>query len=141
MNAVPPALRELARRAIAIEAARRPAAAEARPESAGARLRLQRVLVDLMGVGGYCGLVARALALASDEASELRDMEMDRHGCPQGLEHIAGPRQAEVEAVLLAHILGLLVTLLGDGLTASVARRAWPDAAREKLDQTGEGQA
>jgi hypothetical protein len=138
---ISPPIRELARRAVSLEAARAPSASEALPGCAQARVKLQGILVDLVGIGGYCSLVSRALSIAGGEAPALRDVELDRHGCPQGLEQVGGASQAEIEEVLLAHILGLLVTLLGADLTLSLARRAWPAVALDQTDHSGEGKS
>jgi hypothetical protein len=53
----------------------------------------------------------------------------DGHGPGAGAGGVGG-------AVVVAHLLGLLVTLVGEPLTLSLVRDVWPDAP---ADETGAG--
>lgn len=123
-----PLLREVAERLLTIEDR-----ARSEGESAATRVcgKLKELLGRLLGSGGFWALLSRALALAQAEARELHTVELKPDGALVGFKE--DQRQAEV--VLVAHILGLLVTFIGSTLTISLLRDVWPKAAIEQLDQ------
>jgi hypothetical protein len=43
-------------------------------------------------------------------------------------------------AVVVAHLLGLLATFIGEPLVRRLVRDAWPDAPGDKTDQSLEGE-
>ena len=91
----------------------------------------------LIGRSGFNTLTARALALAIGEVACLQHIEIARDGSFKGLDELerrfGQTVAAEGAVVLLARLLGLLVTFIGHHLTARVMRDVWPELAPEKL--------
>jgi hypothetical protein len=125
---------ELARRIVAQEAAGSsdPAASAAAVEAACRRLKDH--LVDLLGAGGVSALLRRALHLAKREQPLLAEVAVSGEPaeCFIGL---AGSLAASTDeaataaaATVLAHMLGLLVMLLGEELGMKPIRKLWPQA-------------
>ena len=123
MSVVLPAIRNLARRLIALEAAR----TEPMGEAARVCDRLRVPLSKLAGVAGFRSLLTRALAMAKVEIPSLNGVHARPDGSLGGFE--AGfEGGAEAEVAVVAHLLGLLVTFIGEPLTLGLVRDAWPDA-------------
>jgi hypothetical protein len=56
----------------------------------------------------------------------------------EGLEALAASDPAvgiEAAVAITAHLLGLLVTLIGEPLTVRLVRDAWPDTAWDKVER------
>jgi hypothetical protein len=130
---------ELARRIVEQEAGgSNDAAAWAAAVDRACRL-LRDHLVDLLGSGGVSALLGRALHLARREQPLLAPVAISEQadGCFSGLaESLAGSTEEEAAAAsasVLTHMLGLLVTLLGEDLGMKPIRKLWPRAtsARE----------
>jgi hypothetical protein len=90
-------------------------------------------LARLITLVGYQALVARALHLASAHfpflAGVAAESRSDTYltGLP---EHVQGVDPAEVGdglTAVLAHIVGLLTTFIGDDLTVHLLADVWPD--------------
>ena len=83
--------------------------------------KLSRHFGVLMGSAGFRALLSRALVLASPEVAVLRNLHVRADGSFEGmdkLEALANPDEMSAAGiVLLARVLGLLVTLIGDELT------------------------
>jgi len=139
-----PEMRDLALRLLTYEAV---ADKDSRPmESATLRAyeKLRQSLVSFAGAAGFQSLASRALVLAQTEAPGLCAVQVTVDGALKGLGDVdpqtnmnkdqAGNQQAgedppgEAGAILIARILGLLLTFLGEALTLSLLRNAWPDA-------------
>lgn len=101
-------------------------------------LRLQ--LLHLVGGEGFQALLSRAVALAKPEFPWLEGVQIDTVGSLTALDEVlAGRDPAAGEAggtSVLAHLLQLLVTLVGAELTRQLLLRAWPDTpvAASELD-------
>lgn len=83
--------------------------------------KLRPPLCALVGVAGYQGLLSRALTLARDEVPSLGAVQVTVEGRLQGLSG-RGPQidknHAQEEGViLLAQLLGLFLTFIGEALT------------------------
>ena len=144
-----PESRELARRLLTYEAA---AGENFEPtESAAFRVcaKLRRPLVTVAGVAGFRSLLCRALALARAEAPSLGAVQIAADGSLKGLDELEpkiDKEQARDDgAILIAQLLGLLLTFIGDGLTLRLVQDVWPEAAldsrvsekeREKLEHS-----
>jgi hypothetical protein len=144
MSTVPPAVRDLARRLIALEAARDdpPAAHGGGAGRVCDRLRVS--LVRLAGVAGFRALVSRAVVLAKAEVASLSPVQVREDGSLEGFDGPgpgpgAGPG-GDGGAAVVGHLLGLLVTLIGEPLTRQLVRDAWPDAAAGETDGLAGGQ-
>ena len=107
----------------------------------GEKLRPQ--LAALMGNVGFSALQSRALALANGQFPWLHAVHIKANGGFEGLEAVdaqVGPEEFfEGCVVLFAHLLGLLVTFIGEELTQRLMREVWPELPRDDLDfGTGE---
>jgi len=103
------------------------------PETVAFRVceKLRGPLGKLMGRGGFRSLLTRALVLASAEVPWLRTLKIEADGSLEGFHDAKGKVdsavRAEGEVVLVAKLLGLLVTLIGPALTASLLKEIWPN--------------
>ena len=92
--------------------------------------RLRPQLTMLMGQGGFRALLSRALALATTEVSWMGAVQVNADGDLEWLEALGSQLNAaeflEGRVVLLAQLLGLLVALIGPGLTSSLVGEIWP---------------
>jgi len=136
----PPEMRDLAHRLLTYEA---DAGKTSEPvESATLRVyeKLRQSLGVFAGAAGFQSLASRALALARSEAPSLSAARVTADGSLQGLggfqhsienekERAAGHPAGEGGFVLIACLLGLLLNFLGEALTFSLLRNAWPGAA------------
>ena len=136
MPEMSPAAQVLARRMLRHETGGRaePAALAEAAERADARLRGR--LASLIGQTGYTTLVARAVRLAQTEVPALERVTVDAlaTGAEGGLQGVrefarasgdAGAAEAGLSAIL-AHVIGLLVTFIGEDLALRLIRDAWP---------------
>jgi len=104
-------------------------------ESAAFRVfaKLRRPLITLAGVAGFRSLLSRALTLARAEAPSLSAVQVAADGSLQGLDElepqIDKEQAKEGGAVLIAQLIGLLLTFIGEGLTLSMVQAVWPEAA------------
>jgi hypothetical protein len=100
--------------------------------------RLRPHLATLMGHGGFRALLARALALARTEVSWLRAVEVNTDGTLDGLDKLQARLKPadflEGRVVLLAQLLGLLVAMIGPGLTSRLVGEVWPQLAADNAD-------
>jgi hypothetical protein len=121
-----PRIRELAQRLLAYEvAADNPSEANS---SAGLRVfeKLRRLLSTLVGSSGFRSLLARALTLAKAQDPHISVATIKPDGSLEGLSGIGKQNQA-AEVILIAQLLGLLVTFIGENLMLSLLLDAWPD--------------
>jgi hypothetical protein len=128
-----PESRHLAQRLLAYEAV---AGENSEPtQSAAFRVcaKLRRPLITLTGVAGFRSLLSRALTLARAEAPSLSVVQVAADGSLEGLDELASQtdkEQARDEgAILIAQLLGLLLTFIGDDLTLRLVQDEWPAAA------------
>jgi hypothetical protein len=106
--------------------------------------KLRPHLTTLMGNGGFRALLSRALALANAEVPWLRPVQLMEDGSLEGVEDL----QAQLDPdeffegglVLLAQLLGLLVTFIGEDLTSRLVREGWPKIPLNDLDFSNGGE-
>ncbi len=128
-----PESRHLAQRLLAYEAVASESSEPA--ESAAFRVcaKLRRPLITLAGVAGFRSLLSRALTLARAEAPSLSALQIAADGSLQGLNELEpqiDKGQARDEGyILIAQLLGLLLTFIGEGLTLRMVQDVWPEAA------------
>ena len=109
---------------LALRLLRQEAAASAEPQALAAGVdrvcaKLSGELERLVGPGGAAALVRRARTLAT------RDFP-----CLEGGSADTGPGQAEAaNAAVLAHLVGLLVNLMGEELGLRPVLKIWPGLA------------
>ena len=121
MNRATPKLRSYAERLIANEMSGN-ASPETNPTTAIVVIKkLTPHFGALMGGGGFRALLSRALVLANAEVAWLSDLHVEADGSFEGLDKLeAQANREEIAAggiVLLAQLLGLLTTLIGEELT------------------------
>ena len=116
-------------------------------ESAAFRVceKLRRPLCSLAGVAGFRSLLSRALALARAEDPSLSGVRVGADGSLKGL-HELGPQKdkdmsEEGGALLIAQLLGLLLTFIGEGLTLRMVQDVWPESTFDDRDSGKEGKA
>jgi hypothetical protein len=140
MSRASPAIQDLARRLIAAEAARDdPPGAHA----AGAVRVLEKLgapLARLTGEAGFRSLLSRALALAKAEDASLNPVRVREDGSLEGLAGDRNGPDAGAGGAVVAQLLGLLVTFIGESLTLRLVRDAWPDAAADETDRRAGGE-
>ena len=95
--------------------------------------KLRQPLITLAGVVGFRSLLSRALALARAEAPSLSAVQVAADGSLQGLDQLE-PQIDEDQAggvgvILIAQLIGLLLTFIGEGLTMRMVQNVWPEAA------------
>ncbi len=92
--------------------------------------RLGAILSKLAGAAGYRSLLARALALAQAEAPGLKPVRVSPEGTLTGFSTVkTALNEAEfagAELVLVAYLLELLNTFIGEALTLQLVKEAWP---------------
>jgi len=137
----PPEMRDLARCLLAYEVV---ASKTSEPvESATLRVyeKLRQCLGVFSGVDGFRSLAFRALTQAKSEAPGLWAVQVAEDGSLEGLgEFQPQPVESEPQlgcdkdqasedgVILIARLLGLLFVFLGEALTLSLLRNAWPSA-------------
>jgi hypothetical protein len=143
MSTAHPNIPDLARRLIALEAAQdRPSERHA-DEAVRACEKLRALMSKLVGAAGFRSLLSRALALAKAEVPSLGVVRIGADGSLEGFDEVepdGDPGAAEEPGVILmARLLGLLVTFIGPSLTLRLVRDGWPDASWDGIDlRTGE---
>jgi hypothetical protein len=126
MDKPSPSMRDLARRLLA---ASPPASDPHVHEAVRVNEKLRISLTQFAGADGFASLLRRALALASAEVPALRSARVSADGRLEGLEQLASPAGSvggEEAVAITAHLLGLLVTFIGEPLTLKLVREAWP---------------
>jgi hypothetical protein len=97
--------------------------------------KLRQSLGAFAGTAGFQSLASRALTLARPEAPSLSAVRVTPDGYLQGLGEMETQidmdkdRAGEGGIILIARLLGLLRIFLGEALTLSLLRNAWPGAA------------
>jgi len=142
MTAVFPALEDLTRRILAVESARVKAADTQVDEALQVCATLQVPLSKFTGPVGFLSLLSRALVLAKAEVPALQVVQVRPDGILVGFDEIKQDQDAgELEKgrlVLVAHLMGLLATFIGESLTLRLVRDAWPDASINETDLKAE---
>jgi len=90
--------------------------------------KLRRPLSRLAGVNGFRMLLVRALALAKAQVSGLSPVHVKPDGSLEGFSDSGDRAQAaEAGVKLVAELLGLLTTFVGEAFTFSLVIEVWPD--------------
>ena len=120
-------MRELARRLLA--ASQGPGDSQ-EEEAVIINEKLRTSLIQFAGTDGFTALLRRALALASAEVPSLKNATVSADGRLEGLEPLAthaGSVAGAAGVAITAHLLGLLVTFIGEPLTLRLVREASPN--------------
>jgi hypothetical protein len=132
-------MRDLAHRLLAYEAV----AGKSSELDEAATLRvyekLRQSLGEFVGAAGFQSLAFRALTQAKSEAPGLWAVQVAMDGSLEGLGEFEAQtgefepqlgsgkdRTSEGGAVLISRLIGLLLIFLGEALTLSLLRNAWP---------------
>ena len=93
--------------------------------------KLRQALIILAGGQVFRSLLSRALALAIDEVRWLRAVQVKADGSLESPPETARLDQREIanaEVAVIAHLLGLLRTFIGEALTLRLLQDVWPAA-------------
>ena len=138
MSQPTPAVRRLAQRVLERElegtgGGPQPDSEALAPAAQSAMERLAEPLGRLLGVEGYWGLLRRAVHVARIESPLLQELQVSVEPAG-GLDVLhAAVRDADPAVArdaltaVLAHLVWLLVTFIGERLTRRILRDAWPD--------------
>ena len=130
-----PGMRDLAHRLLTYEAGAGKAFEPMESPTLRVYEKLRQSLGEFVGAAGFYSLASRALALAKPEAPSLNAAQVAGDGALQGLSEIEtqidlNRDPADEEGIILiARLLGLLRIFLGEALTLSLLRNAWPGEA------------
>jgi hypothetical protein len=115
----PQKTRDLARSLVACEADASTASLHAEPATVRVYERLRRQLGASVGTDGFQALASRALALAKSESPRLSAVQVTANGGLRGLGEVESQTDAdgEVGIILIAQLLGLFLTFLGEATT------------------------
>jgi hypothetical protein len=129
MDSPPASIRAWAQRLLAVEAANKSASDVDGHEVLRVFEKLRLSLTQFVGADGFTALMRRALALARAEVPSLQTAKVTAEGRQEGIEKHAVDAKDDVEAAtaITAHLLGLLVTFIGEPLTLRLMRDVWPD--------------
>jgi len=120
----------LPRRIIAIEAGRADSSDWQGSPVARACDRMRVPLTNLMGVSGFASLTSRALAMARQDDPSLCVVTMRTDGSLEGFEEYergwTGTTDREGK-FLVARLVGLLATFVGESLTLRLMQEVWPE--------------
>ena len=141
MNTPPELTRGWARRLLALEAANQ-SASDAHVHAAGRVCEKLRIsLARFAGQDGFTSLLRRALALARAEVPALQTVKLTADCRLERLEEVTADASnggADAAVAIIAHLLGLLVTFIGEPLTLRLVRDAWPDRGTADVLETFE---
>ena len=147
MSRVSPEIQDLARRLVAYEAARDNSSAARADAAAQVIEELRLHLIKLAGVVGFRSRLSSALTLAKAEAPSLNTVKIRADGSVEGFDGIEGSREVEAGAeavqagtILVANLLELLVTFIGEPLTLRLVCNTWPDASMDEANLRSEEQ-
>jgi hypothetical protein len=115
----PQKTRDLARSLVAKEADANTTSLQIEPATVRVYERLRRQLGTPVGVDGFQALASRALALARSESPRLSAVQVTANGGLRGLGEVESRTDEDGEAgiTLIAQLLGLFLTLLGETTT------------------------
>jgi hypothetical protein len=129
-----PALRQLALRTLSRHVGSPAGSGELAASAQRAYADLARVSIPLIGEGGVDALTGRTLHLAQRQYPWLAQTRGPEQAdasfahVVRCLERQDPAVAAEAAGAVIATFTGLLVTFIGESLTARLLRQAWPDA-------------
>ena len=129
--------RDLSRQLLDHERRQGDAPAELVPAMEGTFRRLHEHLCNLVGEAGFQALLERAAHLTRTEAGWIESITIQPEpaltlrGLAERIESEGAARVMDGLALLLANLIGLLCTFIGESLTLLLIRRIWPEVALE----------
>jgi hypothetical protein len=95
-------------------------------------------LAKLTGVEGFRSLMARAKALAAAEAPWVSSLQVREDGSLEEFDATGSQQSSllgeQAPVAIVAQLLGLLVTFIGEPLTLHLVRDAWSDDTLTEMD-------
>ena len=133
MRNLSPGIEHLTTRLLSDEPARTESASAEMDRAVYALEKLRAPLKKLAGTAGYSMLLARAVALASKRDASLSPIRVDNDGALAGLAEVRQGSNGNTSAlhggaIILAELLCLLVSFIGESLMLTLVREAWPNA-------------
>ena len=128
-------MRDLAHRLLAYEAATGKTSEPMESPTLRVYEKLRLSLGEFVGAAAFQSLASRALSLARPESLSLSAARITKDGYLQGQGEIENQFDSDNDQVgeggiiLIARLLGLLRIFLGEALTLSLLRNAWPGEA------------
>ena len=140
-----PEFHDLAQRFVAFETAHLNASDDVVDAAVQIIEKLRLRLAKLAGIEGFRSLLMRALALARVQAPALQKLQVGTDGALQGpaeIEpHPSSGTTGQDGVILVAHLLELLVTFIGEMLTLQLVHDIWPDACINRANPSIEEKA
>lgn len=99
--------------------------------------KLRVPLSKLIGVAGFQVLLSRALVLAKAEDAALMVLQVQTDGSLMRLDKIEQHQDgaaAKAGMVLVAQLLALLITFIGEPLTLRILLGTWPEVSIDSID-------
>ena len=131
-------MRDFAERLIAYETRGNKSSETKAPAAFLVSEKLRPHLAALLGNVGFRALLSRALALANTDIPWLRAVHVKADGSFEALDELGAQvdpdKIFEGRVVLLAQLLGLLVTFIGELLTLRLVREVWPKLSLNEVD-------
>jgi hypothetical protein len=130
-----PEMRDLAQRLLSYEALAGDTSEPVESTTLRVYQKLRESLGQWAGSAGFHSLASRALVLARSEVPSLSAVQVGADGNLEGMSAIKPSIKVEQDRVneggviLISRLLGLLLTFLGEALTLSLLRDAWPVTA------------
>lgn len=144
MSTAPPEIRDFARRLVALEAARDEPPVTGGSPAVRVCEKLRLPLARLAGTEGFRALLSRAVALAKSEVHSLGAVVVRADGSLEGLDGAGHDQDAgaggEGGVAVVARLLDLLATFIGEPLTLRLVRDAWPEVSAAGADVSSEGE-
>jgi len=140
----PKKTRDLARRLVASEAVANTSVLQTEPATVRVYERLRRQLGAPVGADSFQSLASRALALARSESPRLRAVQVMANGGLRGLGEVESQtvpdEDGEVGIILIAQLLGLFLSLLGEATTLRLIEdlRLQTDVGAESVSTTAD---
>lgn len=136
-------MQDLSKRLFAIEARRLSPADELGPLTLAVCGKLRVALQAFAGPDGFISLLSRAHALAAIERPQLKTLAAVRS--LQSVDEFIGSIGAHDDSrdnangvEIVAQLLGLLVTFIGEPFTLSLMRDGWPDESFDSPEPSSE---
>jgi len=146
MDTATPAIQNLARQLLAGEPSRPRGAIGSMNQAVRACEKLRMPLTRLAGATGYTSLLSRALVLAKRQAPSLKRLKVVPDGSLGGIDGIppdstATDASPDAGLILVAQLLGLLVTFIGAPLTLRLLHESWPAMSIDAITRSIEEQS
>jgi hypothetical protein len=132
-------IRAWARRLLAAEVANSPASAAKGQEVVRVCGKLRASLTQFVGADGFTALLRRALALARVDVPSLNTVKVTADGNLEGIEKLATEEEDIAAAITITtHLLGLMVTFIGESLTLRLMCQAFPGVPDRMVEESEE---